>query len=504
MTKYHVTIILQIQGVRHNKRACGIMRILFIAKLIQDRVLTPYNLYALSAACRKRGHDTSVVDAVSVRHIRRAIQVFKPDVLAYSTHTARWPFFREAARRIKSEFGLPQLFGGAHPTFRPDIALEPFIDGVCMGEADEALPELLDEMQSGRDFHTLSNWCFRSGDSLISNPPRPLVRDLDSLPFPHFALTNSYSYCRSSPLFILITSRGCMFRCSYCSLSAYAALYSTGGEAYYRRMSVARAIGEVRHVITEYPCGFISFFDDHMTDDSDWVLEFADRYRAAGGPPFSCNMVVQFVKKEHVRALAEAGLKWVGISLEAGNPYLRKNVLNRHYDNDSFVEAISILKEAGVKTYVGNVLTFPGSTLETDLETLYLNRRAGVDIADASIFIPLPGTKLGEAAFAGGLIDRKIFFSKFHSFDASFHAPTICDVPHRKYARRLHCLFEIAGDYRFVADNINLLIKLPLTPLYIILYKIHNVLAKRFLLFRELKLPLRTQLSLIFYNILQI
>ena len=402
------------------------MRVLIVAKLIQDRVLTPYGLYVLSASCKKHGHDTSVVDAVSVGHIRRAIQRYKPDVIAYSTHTARWPFFREAARRIKSEFGLPQFFGGAHPTFCPEIANEPFIDGVCAGEGDEALPELLNHIQSGSDFHNIQNWSFRNGDATISNPPRPLVRELDSLPFPDFALTDAYSYCRNSPLVLLITSRGCAFRCSYCSHSGYAELYAGDGSPYHRRMPVGRAIEEVSRAMKKFPCGFISFFDDHLTDSSDWILEFADRYRDAGGPPFSCNMVVQYVKKEHVRALAQAGLRWVGMSLEAGNPNLRKNTLNRHYDNDSFVEAISILKEAGVKTYVGNVLAFPGSTMETDLETLHLNRVAGVDIADASIFSPLPGTKLGEAAFASGLIDRNIFLSKFHSHDMRCPPQKIC------------------------------------------------------------------------------
>lgn len=478
------------------------MRVLFLAKMIQDRILTPYGLYSLSAVCREAGHETDAVDAVSVNRVRRAIKAFRPDVLAISTHTARWPFFKKAAKRLKDDFGLTQLFGGIHPTFRPEIVREPFIDGVCVGEADETLPALLDRMEAGEDYRDVANWCFYNDNAVIKNPLRPLVKDLDSLPFPDFELTDKYRYSRESPLRVFLTSRGCMFKCSYCGNSGFKKMYSGDSGSYYRRASVGRVVSEITCVMNKYPCEFITFFDDHLTKDDDWTFEFAEAYEKIGGPPFSCHMVVQFVERERIKALVRAGLKWVGMSLESGDPEFRRDVLNRHYTNEKFNEAIAVLNDEGVRTYIGNMIAIPGSTLEKDIETLHVNLEAGVGFADASIFTPYPGSTLGEKVLKENLFEEKRFDRQFHSLDASFHTPLFCDVPYRRYVRRLHCLFEIAGDSKWVADRLHFLVRLPLTPLYLVMNKLHNLLRKRFYLYREIHLPIRTQLALVYYNII--
>lgn len=479
------------------------MRVLFIAKLIQDRVLTPYGLYVLSAACRNAGHETGIADAVSIGHIKKTVDFFKPDILAFSTHTARWPFFKEAARELKKEFGLIQLFGGVHPTFSPDIVKEPFIDGVCVGEAEEALPDLLNRLENSAEIHDTPNWCFCENGAVILNSPRPLVSDLDSLPMPHFELTDNLNYSRNCPVRVLQTSRGCMFNCSYCSTGAYKKLYSGDPAGYYRRSSVPRNIEEVKYLMKNFRCEFITFFNDHLTGSREWTLEFADAYKKAGGPPFACQMVVSQVKRDEVKALAAAGLKWVGISLESADPEVRSRLLNRRYSNEEFKEAIAILNEEGIRTLAGNVLALPESDLEKDISTLRLNREAGVGLADASIFTPFPGTVLGERALEEKLFDENSWDELYLSMDASFQKPLVCNVPHKRYVRRLHCLFDIAGDSKWVADNLEILVKLPLTPLYVIAYKIHNILKKRFYLFREIRLPLRIQLSLLIHNILR-
>jgi anaerobic magnesium-protoporphyrin IX monomethyl ester cyclase len=478
------------------------MRVLFVAKLIQDRVLTPYGLYVLSAACRKAGHETGIADAVSIGHIKKAIKSFQPDILAFSTHTARWPFFKKAALELKREFGLTQLFGGVHPTFRPDIIKEPFIDGLCVGEGELALPDLLNRLENSAEINDTPNWCFFKNGTIISNPPRPLISDLDNLPMPHFELTDNYHYSRKSPVWVLLTSRGCMFNCSYCSTDAYKKLYSGDSSGYYRRASVSRNILEVKYLMDKYPCEFITFFNDHLTGDREWTMKFADEYGKTGGPPFACQMVVRQVKRDEVRALVHVGLKWVGISLESADPETRSALLNRHYSNEEFKEAISILNEEGVRTLVGNVLALPGSDLDTDIATLRLNREAGAGLADASIFTPFPGTALGEKALENNLFDEISWDAMYLSMDATFKKPLVCNVPHKRYVRRLHCLFDIAGDSKWVAQNLKTLVKLPLTPLYIVAYKLHNILKKRFFLFRETRLPLRIQLSLMIYNIL--
>jgi len=480
------------------------MRVLFVSKLVQDRFFTPYALYLLSAQVRKAGHRTEIVDAVSFRNVRAAIRSFSPDIIAFSLVTARWPFFRGMIRALKEEFGLPVIVGGVHGSVRPDIVLEPGIDAVCMGEGDGTLVEYLACLGSGEDPSHVRNLAFKDSESprgFRINPLRPLIRDFDSLPMPHFELTDRYEYCRTIPVRSMIFSRGCLFRCNHCSNSAYRKLYAQEPK-YFRRYSVDRAIEELVYVKERYPCRFFHIFDDLFVADRESALAFAEEYKKRIRLPFYCHMMPGMVEPDTVRALKSAGLHCVGISLETGDERMLKDVLNRHYAVSDFIKSIAILSEAGVHTYVGNILALPGSDLETDLKTLEVNRRAGSGFAPASLFIPLPGTELGDRAREKGYFDTETFERSYHSTDPTLKKQVLLDVPHKNQVRRLQCLFDIATDHDWVARNIKLLIRLPLFYLYLFWFKVHDGLKKKKYLYGSVILPLRLKLRVAFYSLI--
>ena len=480
-----------------------VMRVLFLAKLVQDRAFHPYALYVLSAACRNAGHVTDIVDATSLDRVRRKIRDFRPDVLAVSTISARWPFFRELLAQLKKEFGLPGIVGGAHASVRPGIVLEPGVDAACVMEGDQALAEFLDCLSGGRSFAEVPNLAVRDVSQPAGyrvNPLRPLIQDLDSLPFPHFELTDNYPPSQNMPVRIMMTSRGCLFACAACGQSGFRPLYPTA-TPYRRRPSVRRVLEELTHIKERYPVHFFAFFDDVFATNDGWELEFAEEYGRRIGVPFSVHMVNGLVEPNTVAALKKAGLQWVGISLESGNQRVLTEVLDRRYTIDEFVQSIRILNEAGVHNYVGNMLSLPGSTLELDLETLEVNRRAKVGFADSSIYIPMPGTKLGEYARANKLFDIDRFDRGFHSTDPSLHEPVVLDVPHRPVVRRLQCLFEIAAENDWVHRHIRWLIRLPLFPLYLLIWKVHNALKKNNYLFGPARLTWRQKIMVAYYTL---
>lgn len=479
------------------------MRVLFLTKLVQDRVFHPYTLYVLSAVCRQAGHVTDVVDAKSLEHVREKILAFRPDVLAVSTISSRWSFFRQLTAELKREFGLPIIVGGAHPTVRPSVVLEPGIDAACIMEGEQPLVEFLSCLSSGTSFADIRNLAVKDPSQPAGfrvNPLRPLITDLDSLPFPHFELTDHYPPSRNMPVRIMMTSRGCLFACTSCGHSSFRPLYPQT-PVYYRRPSVRRVMEELTFIKQRYPVHFFAFFDDVFAVNDGWELEFAEEYARQIAVPFSVHMVNGLVDPKSVAALKKAGLQWVGISLESGNQRVLTEVLDRRYAVEDFINSIRILNEAGIANYVGNILALPGSTLDLDLETLEVNRRAGVGFADSSIYIPMPGTKLGEYARANQMFDVERFDRSFHSTDPSLHEPVILDVPHRPVVRRLQCLFEIAAGNEWVYRNIRWLIRLPLFPLYLLLWKVHNALKKNNYLFGPARLTWRQKFMLAYYTL---
>jgi len=111
------------------------------------------------------------------------MEEYRPKVVAYSGATGEHLLLLEVNAMLKAEHSFFALFGGPHATFCPSLAEEPGVDGICVGEGDEALPEFLELYASGGEYWKVRNMHIRLGEKIHRNPLRPLIKDLDSLPF---------------------------------------------------------------------------------------------------------------------------------------------------------------------------------------------------------------------------------------------------------------------------------------------------------------------------------
>ena len=107
------------------------------------------------------------------------------DLIGFSVISDTYGWACQIAGELIKRIDIPVIFGGIHPTSVPDIVIkEDFVDYVCAGEGEEAMVELCDALQQGKDTTSIRNvWTKRNG-RIIKNPLRPLISDLDSLPFP--------------------------------------------------------------------------------------------------------------------------------------------------------------------------------------------------------------------------------------------------------------------------------------------------------------------------------
>ncbi|MBK7977079.1 MAG: cobalamin-dependent protein [Deltaproteobacteria bacterium] len=195
---------------------------------------------------------------------------------------------------IKRELGLPVVWGGIHPTVRPEESIE-HADYVCVGEGEEAAVELADALSRGEDATGIQNIWAKRGDEVFRNPHRGLIEDLDSLPFADYSLEDHFVLEHGRVVrmahehlerFLLYryttsTSRGCILNCSFCCHNAFRKMYGAkAGNT--RRRSVGHVIGELEQIKRHMPyVKRIVIDDDSFMDASvEYIGDFASQYKA--------------------------------------------------------------------------------------------------------------------------------------------------------------------------------------------------------------------------------
>jgi anaerobic magnesium-protoporphyrin IX monomethyl ester cyclase len=189
-----------------------------------------FGLASIVAISKKEGFLTKVMivsDKVQYPSIYDEISLFKPKVIAFTSVSSQFGFVNEIAEGIKEKF--PKIIiacGGVHTTVFPESILETnALDVIFRGESEYAFIEFLTKIDKNIPFRDTDNLCHKQEGSLIINPLKPLIEDLDRLPFPDkttYPYINTVSQYGIAPFMF---SRGCPFLCSYCSNHAIAKTY---------------------------------------------------------------------------------------------------------------------------------------------------------------------------------------------------------------------------------------------------------------------------------------
>jgi anaerobic magnesium-protoporphyrin IX monomethyl ester cyclase len=236
---------------------------------------------------------------------------------------------------------------------------------------------------------------FRGGDgSLQRTPPRPFIKDLDSLPPPAWDLVDVERYRRLWTArhgyfsMNLATTRGCPYHCNWCAKPIY-------GQRYAVRRPEAVA-DEVAFLKGRYAPDHLSFADDIFGLQPLWVERFASALRERRATtPFKCLSRADLLGPDVVRALRAAGCRTVWIGAESGSQRIL-DAMEKGTRVDQIKDAARRLHAAGIE--VGFFLQFgyPGETREDIESTLQLVRECSPDDIGISVSYPLPGTRFHE------------------------------------------------------------------------------------------------------------
>ncbi len=345
-----------------------------------------------------------VVDApVQKLDLPACLEIAKKfDMVVMYTSTPTLQLDIETARRIKEiKPDMVTVLTGPHVTVLPEESLKAgkgIIDIVCRGEFDYSTKELCE----GREWSKVDGLSFIRDDKVVHTPDRPLIEDLDALPFvaqvyrrdlpiseyiiPHF----------KNPYVSIYSSRGCPFRCIYCLWP------QTFSGRQMRTRSPKNVYDEVKWITENVPeMRELSFDDDTFTANTTHAREVA-RLLKPLGISWTANTRAN-CDYETLKIMRESGLRHVVVGFESGNEQILKNI-KKGVTKEQAIQFTKDCKKLGLSIHGAFIMGLPGETKETINETIEFAKQLDLNSIQASLASPYPGTEFYTMAKEQGWI----------------------------------------------------------------------------------------------------
>ncbi|MHA2399886.1 MAG: B12-binding domain-containing radical SAM protein [Promethearchaeota archaeon] len=333
------------------------------------------------------------------------IKDFKPDVVGISCcFTIGINFVLKIAKKSKS-LGYATILGGWHPTFAPsDLLKYPFVDVVVRGEGEITFRELIVNI----DLEKIKGISYKINGRVIDNEDRPLIKDLDSLPYPASNLRDKKSSFQifQMPFDVLETSRGCPFNCTFCNVHIFC-------RGTYRTKSPERVIQELKIINNKRKYTNVLIVDDNFTANVKRVEKICDLIIKEGIKlDITCQSRIDVIKNnpDVIKKMSKAGFWLFFLGIESFKQESLDDI-QKKVKMQEIIEAIKILHENDI-VIIGSMLV--GSSLdeeEKDIDHMIkIVKALGIDFPLYSIMTPLPGTKFREI-----LIEKDYLLS--HNWD---------------------------------------------------------------------------------------
>jgi radical SAM superfamily enzyme YgiQ (UPF0313 family) len=374
----------------------------------------------LSGLLKSQGHETRLLVLGSgrrvpaLRQLDAFIRSFDPEVVGFTAVASQYPFVQFLAQFLKKQWpGKFLLAGGVHATLNPESVIQDAFDAVCIGEGEYPMLELCRQLASKRIPAGIPNLWIKFQDQAVEkNPPRPFLRDLDSLPFPDYDLWSPWIQERAGSVVGLLLGRGCPYPCTYCCNHA---LQKIAPGPYVRKRSPENILREIAALHQRFPGKpTIHLEVESIALDKAWLFELCgqlEQFNAGLSPKvaFSCNYRIaeQPAEEAVFAAFQKANITKINIGLESGSERVRREVLKRHYTNAEFLRVTGLARRYGLKIRVYNMIGLPGETLQEHGETVALNRHCQPDDHYSGIFYPYPGTELYAVCSNRGWLPQK-------------------------------------------------------------------------------------------------
>lgn len=359
----------------------------------------PLGTLSVAASLQRAGHEVEFLNGAFLpqEEILEKVRAAPPDFIGLYATTFGWPKARSTARQLKAI--LPRVFitvGGPYPMALQEQCLAQcrWIDGVVTGEGEITAVELVASLAAGAPLTGVLGLAYRDGERIRNNPPRPLLTDLDALPFPARELlgkTDRYipapATYKRKPVAVIMTARGCNRKCIYCFQM------DKSRQSGIRYRSIGNVMAEIELCLAQ---GYreIKFIDETLAADYGRAMELAREIKARGLDfTWFASACVNQVDKPLLQAFKDAGCWAILMGAESG---VQKNLntLRKGITLDQIRKAVRTAREAGIKVFTPFLFGIPGETYAEGLQTIEFACDLDPDVANFHSLTPFPGTEL--------------------------------------------------------------------------------------------------------------
>ncbi len=385
----------------------------------------PISLLEVAAAARDwGGAEVRLIDAQAERLTSQQVAgmaaEFQPDLIGLSAVSFTMPSVMAQVKACKQELPeVPVWLGGLQPFLYPAETLAlPEIDGLVLGEGEYPIAALCQHWGDIEVLKKTPGLYFTSDGETIDTGIAPIITDLNVLPQPAFDLVKPELYgsviTDAHPVAIAVTSRGCPYRCTFCSNSV------TGKG--FRAHSVDYV---VENFVRLKELGFASIlaYDEVFTIDKQRVRDICAALRARDWDlPWMIRATVGSVDEAMLQDLAAAGCQWITFGIESGSERILKR-LNKPVKLPKALEVFKASRRAGLKTLAYFMIGNPDEEEADLVATERYMRRLDADMVHVAVYTVYPATTLYDEGMQKNLFGSDVWLEFAKKPDAEFEPP---------------------------------------------------------------------------------
>jgi len=408
----------------------------------------PLGILYLAAVLEERGIEVSVFEQAAkgftIEETVRWVKKEDPDILGFSTLGSSGRTAALISSEVKRENpNIVTIFGNYYATFNSERILHkyPSVDVIVRGEGENTVIDLVDCFEKNGKLKDVLGISFINKNSVISTPDRPLIKDLDSLPFPNRKLIDVDYHCMVAGANVapkkftsIVSSRGCVYRCRFCSCTQFA-------RNMWRPRSVENTLEELNFLASEGYEQFI-FVDDSFTMNPKRVIRLCREMKKEKiDMDWICEGRVDNCSYEMLREIARAGCRILYFGIESANQRIL-DYYNKRITPEQSEAAVRTARKAGIDVIIGSfIVGAPDETRKEIQNTIQFAKQLPIDFPQFNILGVYPGTDIWDEFNAKGLLE------KGEHWETGIAVSEICPtaVPFNEIKQMVHEAF-----YRFV------------------------------------------------------
>ena len=355
------------------------------------RLYPVFGLMYIADALIKKKYGVKIIhDYANQETYNKIVKEAKDALLVgFTTKTSpRLKHIYDMSKKLKEENDNIIVWGGVHSSLTAEDTIKnDFIDFIVIGEGELAMPELADAISHGKDYSKIKGLVFKRDGKIIVNEQNAFIKNLDDYK-PRWELVDVERYLGDSRELVLIESRGCPSRCSYCYNLSF-------NRRMWRAHSPEFVVGMVNELKKNHEIRSVAFYSDNFVVNKKRALEIVNKINM----PWSAEIRADYFDEDFIRAIKDTRCKRLYIGAESGSDRVLE-ILKKDINSKQIENAVKLARENGIGITCSFMIGIPGETKEDrDMTIDFIHKLVNeynIDIDGPKFLNPYPGTGLYE------------------------------------------------------------------------------------------------------------